>query len=96
MSLLYTEWYDAIARRRSRRLFEARPLETAALERLDRLCREFTPFPGARAVLVPEPVEDVFRGVLGNYGKIKGAPAFVAFIGDMRDPYVYEKTANGG
>jgi nitroreductase len=81
VTLLNREWYQTIARRRSRRLYEARPVAPATLEQLDRLCREFKPFPEARAVLVSAPEEEVFRGILRHYGKIKGAPAFIAFLG---------------
>jgi nitroreductase len=91
VTLLSREWYQTIARRQSRRLYEARPASPATLEQLDRLCREFKPFPAARAVLVPAPEEEVFRGILGHYGKIKGAPAFIAFLGQAESPYLYER-----
>jgi hypothetical protein len=91
VTLLSREWYQTIARRRSRRLYEVRPVAPATLEQLDRFCREFRPFPEARAVLVPAPEEKVFRGFLGHYGKIKGAPAFIAFLGGAESPYLYER-----
>jgi hypothetical protein len=31
----------------------------------------------------------VFKGIIGAYGKIKGAPFFIAFVGDARDPHIY-------
>ncbi|MEW6420051.1 MAG: hypothetical protein AB1480_18380 [Nitrospirota bacterium] len=30
------------------------------------------------------------------YGKIRGAPAFIVFIGDISDPYIHEKTGYTG
>jgi len=33
----------------------------------------------------------VFKGAIGSYGKIKGAPAYVAFIGKLEDPNIQEK-----
>jgi hypothetical protein len=40
---------------------------------------------------IPEPPDDIFRNALGFYGNIKGAPSFLAFIGDMNDPEMQEK-----
>jgi nitroreductase len=55
------------------------------------VCAEFNPFPSARAILVREHCDEVFKGAIGTYGKIKCARAFIAFIGDMNDVYVQEK-----
>ncbi len=93
MDIPFTRWYSAIGRRRSRRRFLAgRTIAPDTLSSLEAVCREFRPFPGARAVAVAEPVDDVFRGIIGSYGKIKGAPAFVALIGDTERPSFQEET----
>ncbi|MDN5327330.1 MAG: hypothetical protein PWP41_2026 [Moorella sp. (in: firmicutes)] len=91
MEIPFARWYPAINRRRSRRRYEPQLPAAEVLARLDAACTGFKPFPGARAVLVTRPADEVFRGALGSYGKIKGAPAFMAFIGSMDDPRVYEK-----
>jgi len=97
MEIPFTRWYDAIGRRRSRRQFLAgRALAPDVLSSLEAVCREFRPFPAARAVLVSEPVDDVFRGIIGSYGKIRGAPAFVALIGDTENASVQEQTGFTG
>ena len=85
------EWHPAIFARRSRRQFDGRPMEPGVLQRLEEVCREFRPFPEARAVLVSEPPDDILKGAIGSYGKVKGALAYVAFIGDMDCPSVQEK-----
>jgi hypothetical protein len=54
------------------------------------------PFPNARSCLVTESVKDVFKGIVGSYGKIKGAPAFIAFIGDMDSASVQEEVGYTG
>jgi hypothetical protein len=93
MDIPFSRWYSAIPSRRSRRHFDRnRPIESASLTALDRLCREFTPFPHARAFLVTTPAKDVFKGIVGGYGKVTGAPSFIAFIGDMRSSSVQEET----
>lgn len=58
------------------------------VENLDDVCTEFRPFPGARAHLVREPADNVFKGIIGSYYKITDAPRYIALIGDMRAPNV--------
>jgi len=41
----------------------------------------------------PEPL---YKGIIGPYGKIKGAPGFIAFIGNMDGPNVQEHTGYTG
>ena len=97
MDIPFTRWYSIIQSRRSRRHFDPkRPLDASSLADLNRVCREFTPFPHAREYLVNEPAIDIFKGIIGSYGKISGAPAFIAFIGDMRAPSVQEEVGYTG
>jgi len=97
MDIPYLRWHPTIEKRRSRRRFDAnRPIERDKLSALDAACRQFTPFPAARAYLVTDPVKDVFKGIVGSYGKIKGAPAFIAFIGNMDSTSVQEEVGYTG
>ncbi len=80
MQLPVARWLDAVATRRSRRAYDGRPLAAEDLAELDALCRGFIPWLDARAVLVEQPEVDVFRGLLGSYGKIHGAPSVVVFV----------------
>jgi hypothetical protein len=73
-------WLDAVSVRRSRRSYDRVPLERPALNLLRFVCDELRPWPDARAVLVAEPAVDVFRGLLGSYGKIHGAPSVLVFV----------------
>lgn len=82
LSTIDPKWFDAIALRASHRRFDGRPIDPAALVRLEAACRAVSESsPVARAVLVNRAPDGVFTGVLGNYGAIAGAPAFVAFVG---------------
>jgi hypothetical protein len=45
---------------------------------------------------IDEPPDDVFANALGFYGNIKGAPAFLAFIGSTSDPDMQEKMGYTG
>jgi nitroreductase len=83
-------WHDAISKRRSVRQYAPKPVEPADLEAMRRVCAEFRPFPSARAVLVADPSDDIFRGIPGGYGKVNGAPALVAFVGNMKSADVQE------
>jgi nitroreductase len=91
MEIPYTRWSAAIPLRRSRRMYDAGELKPEELARLQTVCREFMPFPGARADLVTQSPEKILKGAVGHYGKVKGATALIAFTGDMDDPYVQEK-----
>jgi len=95
MEIPFRRWHEALLRRRSRRLYEARPLSGEVLDRLTATCNEFRPFDTARAVPMKHS-EDVFKGIIGAYGKIRGAPFFLAFVGDTGDRYVQEKVGYTG
>ncbi|MDR3687090.1 MAG: nitroreductase family protein [Coriobacteriia bacterium] len=81
------EWLGAASRRRSRRAFEPTDAEPSRLARLSTLCDEWHPYPDARVVLVAHPAIDIFTGIVGSYGKVKGAPHVLVFIGDERTEF---------
>lgn len=92
-----SKWYSAIEKRRSRRQFEiARPVSPDLLSQLKSVCTGFRPFPNARAELVTESSGKIFKGVIGAFGKVKDAPAFIAFIGNMASPHVQEEVGYTG
>jgi nitroreductase len=86
MTSLSLSWYQALFIRSSRRSFHHRPVEEDKLARLERLCRDFRPHPGVRTELVRRPPEAVFRGIIGSYGRISGARAYFAFLGEPGRP----------
>ena len=90
MQIPAESWYQAIFERRSRRSFIDRLPEEEKLERLEKACREFRPFAGARAEFLRKSPEKVFKGIVGGYGKITGAPYYVAFIGSSGSPNTEE------
>jgi hypothetical protein len=96
-------WYAAIATRRSRRSFDGRPVPDDMLAAIDAMCREWRPYPDARAVLLrdtppqiytltradrrsTDPLTRIFTGITGAYGRVSGAPAALAFVGDTTSP----------
>jgi nitroreductase len=90
MELSVESWSQAIASRVSRRSFRAEAPGKDLLGGLERVCREFQPYPEARAVLVREPVDKVAAGIVGSYGRVSGASCYLAFIGRMDSARVQE------
>jgi len=78
-------WYQAIFVRKSRRSFLPQVPEEEKMARVEQFCRDFRPFSGARAELIRRSPERVFRGIVGGFGKISGAPFYAAFVGDERE-----------
>ena len=91
MEISFFRWYAGITKRRSRRLFVQRPIDQKLIKRLNSICEEFRPFKETRAILVDHSADSVFKGAISHYGKIKNAPAFIAFVGNKDDPNVHEK-----
>jgi len=75
-------WHNAVAARTSRRVFDGRMPSEELLAPLEAVCDGFRPFPGARTVLVRESPEPVFKGLIGGYGKVRGAPLYAAFVAE--------------
>lgn len=90
MDLPVESWYRAVADRVSRRSYDPSMPGEEVLGRLERVCREFRPHPEARAALVREPVDKVAAGIIGSYGRVSGAPCYLAFIGRMDSGRVQE------
>ncbi|MDO7789092.1 nitroreductase family protein [Desulforamulus aquiferis] len=84
------EWYNSISQRNSRRNFKEQALDESAVEKLVGLCQDFK-FPEARAELVLRSSSDIYKGAMGSYGKIKGAPAYMAFIANTSFPHHLER-----
>jgi len=97
MDIPFSRWNLAIERRRSRRHFDPNlPIAPETLAALDKVCNQFAPFPHARSRLITESAETVFKGIIGSYGKIRDASAFIAFIGNMDGPFVQEEVGYTG
>jgi nitroreductase len=80
-------WYRALFLRRSQRKYSGEIPDEKVTSRIERVCTDFRPFSGSRAVLVTEPANDVFKGAVGPYFfKVTDAPYYIAFIADMKTP----------
>jgi len=86
-------WYKASFLRHSQRKYSGEVPDDDVTAGIDRVCNEFKPFSGARAVLVREPASDVFKGAIGPYFfKVTEAPYYIAFIADMNLPNIQAVT----
>jgi hypothetical protein len=80
---LDSAWFEAIPRRVSHRTFNDRPIASAVLERIGAVCDRLSNSASrrVRVELVPGVPDGVFKGLIGAYGGVSGATAFVAFLG---------------
>ena len=76
------DWLAAAQVRRSCRRFDTKTVEPEKLAAMAELCDLFRPWSGARVALVEKPAKEIFRGFVGSYGKITGAPSVLLFIAD--------------
>jgi len=92
MLITKDKWYEAIFQRHSRRQFNGKPLIPKEIDYLSDFSQELNRnIDGFRVEIVNQSPEDVFKGAIGSYGKIKGAPAYAAFIGNQEDANIQEK-----
>jgi hypothetical protein len=62
-------------------------VSTETLDVLESCCQRFQPYSDARAVLVRSTEVDVFKGIVGAYGKVTGSPHLLVFVADARKPF---------
>lgn len=97
MNIPVQRWHEAIQIRHSRRKFTHQLIPADLLQQLHDTCQHFRPFgKTAYGVVVTTSPDDVFKGLVGSYGKITGAQAYIAFIGDARDPHAEAKVGYAG
>ena len=96
MELPVDSWYRSLKVRHSRRFFTGQPVDHEILDAMEDACTRFKPFPGVRGVLVRQMKEDIFRGLVGSYGKVRGATTYLAFLGDKEIEGVQERVGYCG
>ncbi|MGY5875909.1 MAG: nitroreductase family protein [Candidatus Thorarchaeota archaeon] len=89
MDIPVNSWYDAIFLRHSHRAYSGEMPKDEVTSRIESVCNNFRPFPGARAVLVRDSGKDVFKGAVGEFFyKVKETPYYITFIGNMDAPNI--------
>jgi len=79
-------WLAAVAARVSRRRYEKTPAQEGVLRLLEEACQGFRPSGAARVELVREAPPGVFRGIVGAYGSVRGAPHCLVMVGPEDGP----------
>lgn len=79
-------WLEAARERRSRRSFDGSKVSEEHLAALQESCERLRPSPGARAALARSVSEELFRGIVGSYGRITGASSALLFVGSADSP----------
>ncbi len=77
----FDRWLEAARDRRSRRSFDGTPLPAEALTALAEAAERWRPAEATRIVLIEQASEALFKGIVGGYGRITGAPSALAMIG---------------
>jgi hypothetical protein len=75
-------WYEAIKKRVSRRTFDGSAVLSAQLAGLESFPTTMAEAPGARLVFVESAPADLFKGIVGGYGSVRGAPSAAVFVAD--------------
>jgi len=97
MEIPVDSWYDAIFQRHSHRKYSGETPNEDLTSRIERVCDEFRPFPGARAVLVKDSGKAVFKGAVGEFFyKVTETPYYIVFIGNMGFDNIHSVTGYTG
>lgn len=89
-------WLAVVARRHSRRSYSGREVAAPLLDGLEAVLRDFRPYPDARVALVRSPGVDVFKGIVGSYGKVSDAPHLLVFAGDAEGDFANQHVGYTG
>lgn len=92
MNIHVERWFKSIVVRHSRRKYVNREIDTTTLDTIKAIIEELnSDLEGVRFVFVNDECNNVFKGIIGSYGKIIGAPAYVAMIGNSQGDRTPEK-----
>jgi len=75
------EWASAIARRRSARTYDGRPVERELLDALRDFSAQLPGRSTARVVLLDQAPQELFTGLVGSYGRVIGAQSALVVVG---------------
>jgi hypothetical protein len=97
MDIPAESWRRAIEQRYSRRSFSDQRIDEDMLLRLEALCETINASEdGVRVIVAPEMTAGVFRGIVGAYGKVSGAPSGLIFLGNTATTHINERVGYHG
>jgi len=83
-------WLEAIDVRRSRRRYDGTPVLPADLDAIQVCIDGFRPTASGRVVLLRQAPSNLFKGLVGSYGRIEGVSSAMVFVGREGDLAVQE------
>jgi nitroreductase len=83
-------WLAAILERHSRREYDGNPLPQGDLDALEATAEGFRPHEDARVAVIREAPASLFVGIVGAYGRVRGAPSALAFIAAGGEAHSHE------
>jgi hypothetical protein len=91
------EWFEQIPLRHSRREYVVTPVGPDLLSALERCSAALSPISsGVRPVVVRRLKRDIFVGVVGSYGKVRGASSALILIGEKGLPGIEQRVGYVG
>ncbi len=101
MDMPVDAWRQAALARHSRRTLDQRPIEPSVLDKLEAVCSadgwgSLEWGHATRVAIVRELRTNIFKGIVGAYGRIEGAPSCLLFIGDRTMPHTPELLGYAG
>lgn len=92
MTLPFESWFKVIESRRSRRTFISKPIEDEVIESLKKVISQLNKLhKDVSLKLVDSAPDQILKDGVGPYGKITGAPAYIAVVVQNTDPFSMEK-----
>ncbi len=82
----FDRWLAAMRQRHSRRSFDGQPLAGEALAAVREAVSGWQRVEEARVVVLDEAPETIFKGIVGGYGRVTGAPSALVMIGSSDGP----------
>ena len=97
MKIRADKWYEAIGKRKSRRKYLNKNIGKETLNQINNFAEDLNlDSQGVRTKIIKGNSKDFFTGIIGSYGRIKGASHFAVFIGDTREQNIKERVGYTG
>lgn len=97
MEMPVERWYKAIQKRRSRRTFISKPIEDTSVWALMSMIEVINGWKnGTRLAYVDKSIDNITQNAVGPYGRVTGAPAYIAVIVNNHTLHKFEKAGMTG
>ncbi len=92
LTLPFENWFKVMESRRSRRTFISKPIEDEVIKSLNDVIKQLNKLhKDVSLKLIEYSPEEILNGIVGPYGKITGAPAYIAVVVQNFEPFLIER-----